>query len=118
MADALKGDLDDAERVAVPLCCSRSRRRRARAACWWSAPVAGRATCSTGAGRTRKRSGGTAASLEFVSIAITPRASAPRSNRPSQKLAAAYQRKGDAESQGYFDRAVKAFDQRLAVGAA
>jgi len=36
----------------------------------------------------------------------------------SQKLAAAYQRKGDAEtSQGYFDRAVKAFDQRLAGGA-
>jgi tetratricopeptide (TPR) repeat protein len=36
----------------------------------------------------------------------------------SQKLAAAYQRKGDAEtSQLYFDRAVKAFDQRLAGGA-
>jgi len=36
----------------------------------------------------------------------------------SQKLAAAYQRKGDAEtSQMYFDRAVKGFDQRLAGGA-
>jgi TolB-like protein len=36
----------------------------------------------------------------------------------SQKLAAAYQRKGDDEtSQSYFDRAVKAFDQRLAGGA-
>jgi TolB-like protein/Tfp pilus assembly protein PilF len=36
----------------------------------------------------------------------------------SQKLAAAYQRKGDAEmSRTYFDNAVKAFDQRLAGGA-
>ncbi|MCC7124315.1 MAG: protein kinase [Acidobacteria bacterium] len=36
----------------------------------------------------------------------------------SQKLAAAYQRKGDAEaSQAYVDRATKAFDQRLAGGA-
>ena len=35
----------------------------------------------------------------------------------SQKLAAAYQRKGDLEtSQGYFERAVQAFDQRLAGG--
>jgi TolB-like protein/Tfp pilus assembly protein PilF/predicted Ser/Thr protein kinase len=35
-----------------------------------------------------------------------------------QKLAAAYQRKGDTEtSLAYFDRAVKAFDQRLAGGA-
>ncbi|HQZ41238.1 MAG TPA: hypothetical protein PLH72_19650 [Vicinamibacterales bacterium] len=36
----------------------------------------------------------------------------------SQKLAAAYHRKGDAEtSRGYFGRAVTAFDQRLAGGA-
>lgn len=36
----------------------------------------------------------------------------------SQKLAAAYHRKGDAEtSRGYFDRTVSAFDQRLAGGA-
>ncbi|MEZ5286240.1 MAG: protein kinase [Vicinamibacterales bacterium] len=35
----------------------------------------------------------------------------------SQKLAAAYHRKGDAENaRGYFERAVKAFDQRLAGG--
>ena len=35
-----------------------------------------------------------------------------------QKLAAAYHRKGDVEtSRSYFDRAVKAFDQRLAGGA-
>ena len=54
--------------------------------------------------------------LEFVSLSDHALARAD-DDRDLQKLSAAYQRKGDGENaQAYFDRAVRAFDQRLAGG--
>jgi serine/threonine protein kinase/tetratricopeptide (TPR) repeat protein len=54
--------------------------------------------------------------LEFISL--TDHALRERTTiEICQKLSAAYQRKGDGENaQAYFDRAVRAFDQRLAGG--
>ncbi len=54
--------------------------------------------------------------LEFVSL--TDHALRERTTiEICQKLSAAYQRKGDGENaQAYFDRAVRAFDQRLSGG--
>jgi len=54
--------------------------------------------------------------LEFISL--TDHALRERTTiEICQKLAAAYQRKGDADNaQAYFERTVRAFDQRLAGG--